>query len=356
MRTAFIVSVVALPQTIRADCSSPLVDTVLRLFNVSSIDTLPETLLDDIQGKCESGNCPTVTLPGCDAESVDDLVCEVPVVEEDVKIGTDAICDIACDGPDLVLCKLGCGGIDASLCWGTDFVLCKVGCLGFRGCIHACEHAIVDPCKKHLVDQCEESCDNVFAACKNGCENELTLKINLLFERLEHVISSLAIHNFDLDCHGNGLISPLTFNLNASVGIENLGVGLKVHTKDLSIGTNTKIDLDQLKLDLTLPVSGSVQCGFKNDIDITVGDASVDAFDLNLDVNNKAFRTIAALICLDLPFCKHGIEDGINNAIRKVIVDNVPKALAKSIAPALQSVVDVAKCPGGLEGAPEFFA
>jgi hypothetical protein len=179
------------------------------------------------------------------------------------------------------------------------------------------------------------------------------MKISVLFERLEHVISSLAIHNFDLDCHGSGLVNPLEFTASASVGIEDLGLGLKIHTKDMSIGTNTKIDLDQLKLDLTVPVSGSLQCGLKNDIDITVGDASVDAFDLNLDVNNKAFRTIASIICLDLPFCKHGIEDGINDAIKAVIKDLVPGALLKIITPSLQAIADVAKCPGGMEELPQ---
>jgi hypothetical protein len=353
MRSAIMFSMAALLQHVWADCSSPLVDKVLHLFNVSSIADIPEVLLDDIQGICANGHCPKVKLPGCDAQSVDDLSCEALIVEEDIKIGTNAICDIACDGPDLALCKLGCHGVNSAICYTTDFVLCKVGCLGFKGCIHGCEHVFVDPCKKHLVDQCYDGCHNVFSACKNGCENELTLKIKVLFERLEHVISSLAIHNFDLDCQGNGLISPLKFNASASVGIENLGLGLKIHTADLSITTNTKIELDQLKLDLTMPVSGSLQCGLKNDIDISVGDASVDAFDLNLDVNNKAFRTIASIICLDLPFCKHGIEDGINNAIKKVIVDTVPGALAKVIAPSLQAVADVLKCPGGIEEVPK---
>lgn len=84
----------------------------------------------------------------------------------------------------------------------------------------------------------------------------------------------------------------------------------------------------------------------KKNIDITVGDATVDAFDLNLDVNNNALHTIASIVCLDLPFCKDAIQNAIDSAIQRVIVENVPDALAQAIAPALQGVVDVAACPG----------
>lgn len=172
---------------------------------------------------------------------------------------------------------------------------------------------------------------------------------SLHFERLEHVVSSLAINEFELDCHGNGLTKPLIFNTNVGAGIEDLGMALKIHTKDVSIGTTTTISLEQLKVDLSIPVNGSVQCGiFKKNIDINVGDASIDAFDLNFDVNNKAFSTIAAVICLDLPFCKNAIQDAIDDAIKLAIKEFVPPALSKMIRPAIQAVVDMAKCPGGI--------
>lgn len=349
MRGNFIFSMVVLPSHVWADCSSPLVDTVLHLFNVSNIGDLPETLLDDIQGRCTSGNCPNVTLPGCGAQSVDELVCEVPVFEVGVKIGTDTICDVACDDWP---CKVACNGIDVGICYGADFLLCKVGCLGISKCVDKCEAAIVDPCKKHLIDGCSDGCEKAFSSCKSGCENELTLEITGYFERLEHVVSSLAIHKFDVDCHGNGLTSPLIFNASTSVGIEDLGLALKIHTKDVSIGTTTTVSLAHLKVDLSMPINGSVQCGLlkrQKNIDIDVGDATVDAFDLNLDVNNNALHTIASIVCLDLPFCKDAIQNAIDNAIQRVIVENVPDALAQAIAPALQGAVDVASCPGSTE-------
>jgi len=339
---------VIMPQHVLADCSSPLVDTALHLFNVSNIADLPGTLLKDIQGRCASGNCPNVTLPGCDTESVDDLVCEVPVFEVGVKIGTDTICDTACDDWP---CKVGCQGIDVGICYGADFVLCKVGCLGITKCVDACEHTIVDPCKKTLIDECDANCEDAFSSCKTGCEKELTLDISAYFERLQHVVSSLAINEFDVDCAGNGLTSPLIFNASTSVGIEDLGLALKIHTKDVSIGTTTTVDLDHLKIDLSMPINGSVQCGLlkrQKNIQIAIGDAHVDDFDLNLDVNNNVFHTIASVVCLDLPFCKDAIQNAINDAIKRAIVDNVPDALAEAIAPVLQGVVDVLECPGSV--------
>jgi len=347
MRAAFVFSMVSMPQYVEADCSSPLVNTALKLFNVSSLADLPGTLLDDIQGRCASGHCPNITLPGCGAESLDNLVCEVPVFEVGVKIGTDTICDTACnDWP----CKVACNGINTGICYGADFLLCKVGCLGIHKCVDACEHAIVDPCVKVLIDDCSSGCEKAFDSCKTGCEEELTLEITGYFEQLEHVVSSLAINNFDIDCTGNGLTKPLIFNASTSVGIEDLGLALKIHTKDVSIGTTTTVSLQHLKLGLSMPINGSIQCGLlkrQKHIDILVGDASVDDFDLNLDVNNNVFSTIAAVICLDLPFCKDAIQNAIDGAIKKAIVDHVPDALAKVIAPALNGAVGVLQCPGG---------
>jgi hypothetical protein len=112
------------------------------------------------------------------------------------------------------------------------------------------------------------------------------------------------------------------------------------------------MDLKSLRLDLSMPFNGSVQCGLlkrQKNIDITIGNASVDAFDINLDVNNNVFHTIASIICLDLPFCKNAIQDAIDGAIQKVIEDTVPGALAKQIAPALQAIADMAKCPGSAD-------
>jgi len=274
--------------TVSADCSSPLIDSVLGLFNISNIDDLPATLLHDVQNKCATGNC-TVNLPGCGAQSVDDMNCEVPVFDVGVKLGTNTICDVACFIPGII------------------------------------DHK-----------------------CKDACEKELTMQITGDFERMQHVVSSLAINRFNVDCHGNGLTKPLIFDTNVSVGIEDLGLGLKIHTKDLSIGTTTTLSLDQLKVELSLPVNGSVQCGLlprQKNIDIHIGDTSIDAFDLNFDVNNKAIRDISAVICLDLPFCKNAISDAIDDAIQFALKTFVPPVMSKLITPAIQAVVDVVQCP-----------
>lgn len=144
----------------------------------------------------------------------------------------------------------------------------------------------------------------------------------------------------------------MDFNASMSAGVEDLGLGLKIHTKDLSIGTTTTLSLDQLKVLLSLPVNGSVQCGLlpkQKNIDIHIGDASIDAFDLNFDVNNKAIRDISAAICLDLPFCKSAIADAIDDAIQLALKTFVPPVMKKLtnqlIIPAIQSVVDVVQCP-----------
>lgn len=340
-----------LPQNVGADCSSPLIDTVLSLFNVSSIEDLPATLLHKVQDRCTSGNCPQVALPGCGNQSVDELVCEMPVFDVGVKIGTDAICDTACDDWP---CRVACQGIDVKICEGSDWLLCKTGCIigGIfdHNCLEQCEHTIVDPCKKVLIDDCNNGCEKTFTSCKEGCDKELTLDITAYFERLEHAVTSLAINKFDLDCHGNGLTKPLIFDTNVSAGIEDLALSLKLHTHDIGISTTTTVSLEHLKVELSLPVNGSVQCGvFKKDIDIKVGDATIDAFDLNVDVNQKALKTIASIICLDLPFCKDAIQDAIDGAIQKAIVDNVPPVLAKMISPAVQGIVDVVQCPGSTD-------
>jgi hypothetical protein len=215
--------------------------------------------------------------------------CEVPAFDVGVKLGTDTICDVACFLPGII------------------------------------DHK-----------------------CKSACEKELTMQITADFERMQHVVSSLAIKDFDMDCQGNGLTKPLVFNASVSAGIEDLGLSLKIHTKDLSIGTTTTLSLDQLKVELTLPVNGSVQCGLlpkQKNIDIHIGHTSVDAFDLNFDVNNKAIRDISAVICLDLPFCKHAIADAIDDAIQLALKTFVPPVMSKLITPAIQAVVNMAQCP-----------
>lgn len=293
MRSVLTWSLAVLAPTVRADCSSPLVDTALKYFGVDSIEDLPGTILNDVQTACTNGNCPNVTLPGCASESVDDLLCEVPVFDTTVKLGTDVICDVACFAPQLL-----------------------------------------------------------FPNCKADCEKELSLQITGDFERLSHLVSSLVINQFDLDCHGNGLTSPLAFNASTVVGIQDLGLSLKIHTLDLSIGTTTTIDLSQLKVIVSLPLSGSVQCGLlkrQKNITIEVGEAHVDSFDLNLDVNNNVIHDVSKVVCLGLPFCENTIQGAIDDAITLVIKTFVPGELGKIITPVLQSVTDGLECPGSIE-------
>lgn len=293
MRSVLIWSLAVLAPTVRADCtSSPLLNTALKIFGVDSIDDLPGAILNDVQTACANGNCPNVTLPGCASESVDDLLCEVPVFDTTVKLGTDVICDVACLPLFLI------------------------------------------------------------PHCKEKCEKELSLEITGDFERLTHLVSSLVINQFDLDCQGNGLTSPLAFNASTVVGIQDLGLRLKIHTSDLGIGTTTTIDLSQLKVIVSLPLSGSVQCGLlkrQKNITIEVGKAHVDSFDLNLDVNNNAIHDVSKIVCLGLPFCEHTIQGAIDDAITLVINTFAPGVLGRIITPVGQAVMDGLECPGSIE-------
>jgi len=204
----------------------------------------------------------------------------------------------------------------------------------------------VDPCVKYLIDDCKSGCESAFTSCKNGCENELTLDLNVKIEKLEHLVSSLAVNELTIDCKGNAVITPLKLDMNISTGIEDLDVDLQLHTKDVGIGTTTTLSLEQLKVGLSLPVNGSIQCGLRKNIDIHIGDTTVDEFDLNFDVNNKAFNDVAAVICLDLPICKDAIRDAIDDAIRAAIKDLTPPILAKLVTPIVQGVVDkFSTCP-----------
>jgi len=350
MRNAFLaLTAFCLPQRITAACTSPLVNTALSLFNVSGLDALPNAILKPLQAKCAAGNCPTVAT-SCGNQSVDDIECEIPVFETGVKIGTDLVCNTACDDWP---CKVACNGIDVAICDTTDVILCKVGCLGIRSCVEACEAALVDPCRQTLIDDCSSGCEATFQSCKESCDSVLTMEITGDLERLQNIISSLSIPEFDVDCHGDGVFKPLVFNASFVGSIGDLGLAIKIHTKDVGISSTNTINLDQLTASLHLPAAGNIQCGVRKNqknINITFGDAALTDFDLDVNLQlDKALSTIAAVICLDLPFCKDAIQDGIDGAIKGLIMDTVPNAVAGLISPTLQSLVTGLTCPGSSE-------
>lgn len=342
---ALVLAAAAAPQHAGAHCTSPLLDVVLPFIGASSLNYLPGALLGKLQNKCADGHCPTVPMKGCDVQSVDDLNCETPEIFSDgIKLGTDTICDAGCDDWP---CKAGCDGLDVGICEGADFVLCKVGCLGIKPCVHNCEKAIVDPCKKKLINECSDNCEEAFHNCKSNCKKALTMEISADFVRLRRAVSSLSVADFQVDCSGNGVFKPLTFNATTSVHIDDGALELRVHTKDAGISSTNGISIDHLKLTLDLPISGSVQCGpFAHNIEITVGQSSVADFDLDVEMDlDKTLKTISSVICLNLPFCKDAIKDAISKGIRNNIHDKVPEALAKEIAPMLQELANQAKCP-----------
>jgi len=168
--------------------------------------------------------------------------------------------------------------------------------------------------------------------------------------KVEHVISSLSIPKFDLDCQGDGVFKPLVFNASFVGRIDGFGIGIKIHTRDAGIPSTNSISLDQLTANLLLPASGNIQCGLRKNqknISVTFGDAALTDFDLDVNVElDIALRALSSLICLDLPFCKNAIQDGIDGAIKSLIVDNVPDAVEGMITPTLQSLVTGLTCPG----------
>jgi hypothetical protein len=301
-----------------------------------------------IQKQCEGGECIQDFGGECGEQDIDDIECEAQLFDVPVKLGADTICGVACT--DLA-CKVACDDVDATVCYTEDFAVCKLDCLAVsildKHCVEQCEHLIVDPCKKILVDDCRKTCDKVFDTCHNLCENELTMQLTAKIEKLEHLVSSLEVSNLDLDCSGNAITKPLKLDMNVSTGINDLDVALQIHTKDAGIGTTVNLALEQLTVGLTVPVNGSIICGLRKDIDIHIGETTVDNFDLNFEINNKAFADIASIICLDLPLCKDAISDAIDDAIKLAIKEFTPPILARLVTPIVQGVVDkfLGSCP-----------
>jgi len=327
------------------DCkSSPIINTIDKLFNVSDPEALIQKFIAIEQNNCALGDCPKLPIPACDEpQSLDDVECSIPVYSGAIKIGTDLICNTGCDDWP---CKVACDGIDVLICETSDLILCKVGCLGIPSCVHACEDAIYEPCKQALVKDCSDQCEAAFNDCHEGCERELSLQVDLSMERLSGIISSMAAFGLDLNCTGDGFIRPLKFDGATSIQIDGLGLDMKLYTKDIGISSTQHLVLENLKMTLGLPFSGVFDCVRHSDLSITIGDVAIEDFDLNADLQlDKGLEVISDIICLGLPFCEDFLKDAINSALKGVVVNVVPGLVAQQIAPLLNDVLGNLTCP-----------
>jgi hypothetical protein len=329
---------------VTGSCATPLVSLVEKLFNTSTPAGVAQRLLTTVQDECRDGECPRVAVETCQNQSVDDINCPMQVADVNVKLGTDAICDTGCsDWP----CKAACQGIDVGICYGADYVLCKAGCLGISKCVKKCEHAIVDPCKKKLIDQCEDKCEAAFTECKEKCEKTLSMDISVEVDRMQRAVTSLGMNSLDVNCTGNQVMNdPLLFNASATLTLGDVSVDLKVHTKDAGISSTNGLNLDKVTLTANLPLNGKMNCVLSKEIDINVGSVTITA--INLDVNlrlQKSLDTIVAVICADLPVCKDAIKNAISKAIKDEIEKQVPKQLAHQLTQLLQGLTSKLKCP-----------
>lgn len=332
-----------------SDCTSPAVEGLLKLFGLTTPKDLANTFLWGVEGECGTGSCPKVdVVAGCAKQSINDVNCEIKeVFSTSVKIGTDGICDAGCnDWP----CVAGCSGIDVGICFGTDWILCKAGCLGIHSCVHKCEHALVDPCKKQLIENCKSKCDHAFNDCKSGCEKELTMQITADFKRLSGAITGAYVQSLDLDCTGNGITNAMNYSMSMSVHLDSLNLELRVRVEDAGIPATNDLSLDKIRMTVKVPVTGSLRCGAfraKDDfIQASVGDVAVADVDLDVDLKlEKSLDTIASVVCAGLSFCKDAIKAAINQAIKKAIVAEVPGQLAKEIGSVLGGLLSTAHCP-----------
>jgi hypothetical protein len=342
---ALLLSSSFVPRAVDAACE--LLEIAEKVAHVDSPLALAQQLLGRVQDDLKSGKGPHVDVASCKDQSVDDIHCEIPVGSTSVKLGTDVICDAGCDKWP---CVAGCSGVDVAICWTGDFVLCKVGCLGIHSCVSKCEHAIVDPCKEKLVNECKQKCDAAFDNCKSGCEKELSMQINVDFERLRGQVTSTSVKAIDFHCSGNGVTDPLKVSATSVVEVDDIGVYLKIVTKDAGISSTNHIVLDNVHFELSVPLSGTLNCGLianPRGVHISAGQLSILSFDLDVHLQlNKGLDTVTRVICGGLSVCRDTLfMDKINKAIKKSIVEQVPKKAAKQIQPAFNQVLKMLTCP-----------
>lgn len=342
-KTTFLLTLVNL-KSVFGICESPILLVAEHLFNTSGPQALVGRLLGNVQEKCTSGRCPRVDVGRCQNESVDDVQCEIPrVFESSVKLGTDAICDTGCSDWE---CKAACQGIDVGICHGADWVLCKAGCLGIPSCVHKCEIAIVEPCEEKLVCDCSEKCEKAFSDCKSSCERELSMSVVADFERLQGVVTTMRIASVDLDCAGNGVFELLRFNATVVVEVGGAALDLRLRTVDASVSSSSNLALRRIRLVLTVPLNGTLLCGIRQQINISVESASVANFDLDVDLQlDQALSTVAAVVCAGLPVCRDAIKIRISTAIKGAILSQVPSRAAEEITVLLRGLVSRVACP-----------
>lgn len=296
-----------------SSCSGPTVDLALRYFHVDAPEDLVASQLTKIQDLCSSGSCPTVAVPGCDPQSIDDVQCEIEkVFTTSVQFGADEVCAACSDWP----CKL-----------------CKVACRGKESCLEKC-------------DQCEI----VFENCKETCRSKLTTEVSADFEHLSGAISSTRLIDVDLKCSGDGISQPLQFSADTEVAFGEMDGALKLHTRTAGKSVTYPLSLSRIRFSVAVPIDGDVQCDLlgEGNIDIRIGDVRVSGLNFDVDSMQTQLTSISAAACAALPICrgaaKNPISNAISAAIRAAAMKELPGQLGKLIKPMLQGLLDGATC------------
>jgi len=327
------------------NCSSTVLGFVEAFEKVSSLQGVATKLLNKTQDQCKSNKCPQVNLgSSCQHQSIDDIRCNMKdIYSTRIDVGTDDVCTPGCDDWP---CKAACQGIDVGICYGADWLLCKFGCLGISSCVHKCEHAIVDPCKKKLIDECSDKCEHAFHQCYDKCEEALTLKVSLDFERLDRVVTSMSVPSLNAICIGDGLYSPLKFQATAAIRISDADLSLTVHASDVGTSTTNAVDLHNIDFTLDVPLSGELDCiSHPQRVSMNIGQLTVPSFKFDVNVQlDHIIQTLTEIACASLTVC----TDAIKGKISKLIKDEISKEFAevpKVLQPAIQHLFSNLKCP-----------
>lgn len=323
-----------------AKCDNPLVSVIDAFFNVSNPLGLTQAMLGQVQAECAAGDCPTVQLgSGCSNVSVDALDCTIPDVFETMEhlSGGDKMCGATC------------GGINKAVCHGTELAACKAGCFGifYKKCHHKCEDKLIKPCEKRLVDD-----------CKKKCESRLDVDVTADFVRLDNAVSSMSVPDTgEIQCSGNGLLEPLRFSSTVAVELTDATVALRLHTKEHLVEAarhkedTVDITLNNVRMRLAVPISGSAHCGFfSQSVEVTTGKSSVTNFDLDVHLDlDKRLEALSMPICLAYlgadPSCAGNVKSTLAKAIKDAILANVPAQAAAYVDTALAGLVKKAHCP-----------
>lgn len=299
-------------------CSGPIVDLAMGYFRVDRPEDLIVSQLKKVQDLCGNSSCPTIALPGCDAQSIDDVQCEVEnAFNTSVKFGADEVCAACSDWP----CKV-----------------CRAACSGKQpSCFEKCE-------------QCEAMFDN----CKRVCQSKLTRSVSADFGRLSGAISSANLTGVDLKCSGDGISRPLEFSAELEVHFGGMNADLELHTSTDDESSSYPLSLNRIQLSVAVPIQGSVHCDFSGagSVDIAVGEVNVSAFDFDADSMQTQLDAVGGAVCTTVPMCAGVAKDLILKAVSKVtsaainaaVKSELPAQLGRALKPMLQGIFNGSTC------------